>query len=293
MGESNLDKVRVAALQLLIKSADTKWNRDNALKWIDMAADEGAQIICLPNNWNTGEPSKVTMKLAEPIPGSSTKVMLSKAAEHEVAIVAGGILEKRDSKVYDTSVVIGRKGEILGKHSCTHLHWKGNTYKIDLGMTRGNEHNIFDIPGMCKVGVLLAGDIDPPEPARILALKGAEIIFTPMLAAVIHRNPYLPQGRAKENGVYVVLSNGVGKEETRRAYTPTWGPDANLEFNICEGASSICNPEGDMIAFAGARFNEGIVMATLDLAKIREHRRDGTSALDTRERGLYSEILKY
>lgn len=283
-----MDKVRVASLQFLIKSADTKWNTEKAIKWIDMAVAEGAQIICLPDHWNTGYPTETTLKLAETVPGPSINNITSKAIEHKVAIIAGGILEKRDGKIYDTCAIVGPSGELLGKHSKTHLHWRGSTYFEELGLSAGKEHNVFDIPGMCKVGVLLDVDLDPSEPARILALKDAEIIFSPMCCPVIHLNPFLPQCRAKENGVYVVVSNLVGKEQLTRQLKSGKTVTSMISY---EGASLITNTSGDLIAFAGARFNDGMAMATLDLAKMRKDR-DVMSCLSTREPRIYADILK-
>jgi predicted amidohydrolase len=288
-----VDRITVATVQCHIKSADTKWNTDNALTWIDKAADAGAQVICLPDNWNTGYATDATMKFAESIPGPTIDIVSSKAKEHKAAIIAGGILEKRDGKVYDTSAIVGPGGELLGKHSKTHIHWRGDTHLVDIGLSAGREHRVFDIPGMCKVGVLLDCDIDPPEAARILTLKGADIIFAPMCCSVLHLNPFLPQCRAKENGVHVAVSNLVGKERVSVSVFPPTGMkkgQKTIEDISYEGGSCITNTSGDMIAFAGARANDGMAVATLDLAKLHREKQE-MDPLYTREPELYRELM--
>src|SRR6185295_10711823 len=116
-----------------------------------------------------------TWELAEPVPdGASTRRLVELASRHKL-FLSVGLSEKERDIVYNTQVLVGPAGYI-GKQRKLHLSrdevmfYKG-----------GREIAVFDI-GKCKVGTVICYDNWFPEIARILALRGADVILMPHAA---------------------------------------------------------------------------------------------------------------
>lgn len=232
---------------------------------IDEAAGRGADIVCLPEcitslglrgkvkkgeNW--GEP--------EPIPGGwSVEYVRNKAKENKVYVM-GFAWEKDGKDDYLTAYLVNRTGALTGKYRKVHPcgPWKPGdgfpVFKTEFG----------------KIGMLICYDMQFPEAARILTLKGAEIIFYPLGGDTRGNNEWetMVRGRAIDNNVYIVASA------------------------FSEIASLIVDLDGTVIAKTDIRSNElgwapdwddyiikhrdslkgnGIVVAELDLDRIKSN----------------------
>jgi len=134
---------------------------------------------------------------AEPIPGPSTE-QLGAAARARHSYVVAGLTEREGAAIYNTAVLIDRQGRVIGKYRKTHLPYT----EIEEGITPGSAYPVFETD-FGKVGMMICWDTEFPDPARGLALGGAEIILVPIWAAT----ETLMRARAMENRVFLAASN--------------------------------------------------------------------------------------
>jgi predicted amidohydrolase len=161
------------------------------------AAAQKADIVCLPEGATLAGTDLNYVSASEPIPGPSTKFLGEVAKKNNLYIVAG-ILEKEGDVVYNTSILINRKGELAGKYRKLSLPRE----EIDGGVTPGDSTPVFTTD-FGRIGMMICWDVTYPETARALAQKGAEIIFLPIWGG----NLTLTKARAIENQVYIVSSS--------------------------------------------------------------------------------------
>jgi predicted amidohydrolase len=256
------DQFKIAVLQLEIEQGDKSKNLASALQWIDRAGEEGASIVCLPEYFSTGYMGKDVSETAESIPGPTTEALSKKAEEAKIYIVAGSMVESEDGSLYNTSPFIGPDGTLIGRYRKTHP-WRGepkNEWKD--GIRPGEEYPVFDTE-LGKVAIIIDSDLDFPEPSRIMALNGAEILFWPAHCSGkwIDSHRFGMQQRAFENMVYVAGANRVG----------TWKASSAGDI-LYLGSSRIISPLGELLASAG-EFSEGMTTANVDLTALRDMRR--------------------
>jgi predicted amidohydrolase len=181
--------------------------------------------------------------LAEPIPGPVTEKLANAARRNRIWVVAG-ITEKDGDVVYNTAVLLDRKGRIAGKYRKVHLpreEWKN-------GIRPGHEYPVFETD-FGKVAIQICYDWFFPEPAEIFALKGAEIIFAPTWGNTLPDQAGRVDGestfrvRARDNGLYMVPS-------------------------VYSGNSLIIDPMGKILTSSDGK--EGVFWAQVDL-NVREN----------------------
>ena len=124
---------------------------------------------------------------------------------------------------YNSALILNSSGEVVGNYRKTHIPAyfpnakAGGTGSFEkFYFTPGGALPVFEVDGV-KIGVQICNDRLYPEPSRVLALQGAEVIFSPIAYSVYsdpeHRNSIWElalRSRAFENGVYVVACNKVG-----------------------------------------------------------------------------------
>jgi predicted amidohydrolase len=163
---------------------------------VDKAGAQKADIVCLPEGATIGGTSVDYISGSESLPGPTTKFLGEVARRNNLYIVAG-LLEKEGDVVYNTAVLIDRKGNLAGKYRKTSLPRE----EIDGGVTPGNSFPVFDTD-FGRIGITICWDVEFPEPARALAQQGAEVIFLPIWGGDVT----LAKARSIENQVYVVSS---------------------------------------------------------------------------------------
>jgi len=166
---------------------------------VDEAGRKGADLIALSEviyDFGAGIPlSEVAENLKEG--GTYINAMKAKAREYGSYIVANLHEKDDDNHYYNTSVLIGRDGEIVGKYSKTH----NSMSEFEKGITPGEEYPVFDTD-IGRIGMLICWDAYFPEPARILTQNGADLIVISTVGDAAYRHI----ARAMENGVYVLVS---------------------------------------------------------------------------------------
>ncbi len=124
--------------------------------------------------------------------------VFSKAARDHNIYVIGCIYERDKDYVYNTAFLLDRSGQLVGKYRKTHLHWP----EMFQGVRPGGEYPVFDCD-FGRIGIEICYDSWFPEVARVLALKGAEVIFCPNAGY----HPIVGAATCCDNGIYFVSAS--------------------------------------------------------------------------------------
>jgi len=154
-------------------------------------------LICLPEGITVVGTGKSYAEVAELVPGPTTRRLGDLARELRSYVVAG-LYERVGTAVYNTAVLLDRGGKLVGSYRKTHLPRE----EVDGGITPGNTYPVFDTD-FGKVGLIICWDVQFPEPARAMALKGAEVLVLPIWGG----SEILTRARAQENHVFLLASS--------------------------------------------------------------------------------------
>lgn len=264
---------------------------ENVKKTINMikeASTKGAQIVCLQELFRTRyfpqQEKQDVSKLAETIPGESTRV-LSEVAKKEKVVIIVPIFEKgSNGKYYNSAVVIDADGKILGSYRKIHVPHDPLFYEKNYFEAGNLGYTVFNTK-YARVGVLICYDQWFPEAARINTLMGAEIIFYPTAIGYIKGYTSsdgdwhdawktVQRGHAISNGVHVAAVNRVGEE-------------GQLEF---WGGSFVCDSFGQVLKEASNK-DEEVLVVKVNLNKNGEIR-EGWGFLKNRQPETYKSICK-
>jgi predicted amidohydrolase len=230
-------------------------------------ADAGLVIFpeLILTGYNIGEAG---WELAEAADGPSAKRIVDMARSYGIAILYG-YPERAGETLYNASQLIARNGDRLASYRKCQLSGAGERQLF----APGDEAIVVELEGL-KLGLLICYDIEFPEAARLLALKGAELIAvasaTPQPHDEIAR--ILVPARALENQVFVAFANRCGREG-ELAYT---------------GGSCVIGPDGADIARAAGE--ECLLIAEIDTAEIAR-RRAKFGYLADRRQDLYGVVV--
>jgi predicted amidohydrolase len=225
--------IKVAAAQTgPVLGEDMRPGVEVACSMIEQAARQNVDIICFSELFLTPFfPNQLRSDYEHfflELPSPVTDPLFETARRHAVAVVFP-YGEKAGRSYYNSAAVFDRAGRLVGTYRKTHIpailpsNVKGGTGSYEkFYFTPGDSLPIFEMEGV-SFGIQICYDRKFPEGSRALALQGAEIIFMPICAATYGENVLrgdtweLPlQGRAYENGVYVVAVNRSGDENGRR-----------------------------------------------------------------------------
>ncbi|MCL5035954.1 MAG: carbon-nitrogen hydrolase [Chloroflexi bacterium] len=255
---SNIMKAAIIQLHCI---EDKEENLKKTIGMIEEAASKGAKIMCLQEVFNTLYfPQTMDPKfydLAEPLDGPTVRAMQEVAKKNEVVIVVP-FYEKTDCPgvYYNTAAVVDADGRTLGIYRKSHIPLLPLFYEKFYFKPGNLGYPVFQT-AYGNIGVYICYDRHFPEGARILGLKGAELIVIP--TATIGSYQYLWEielpAHAVANGCYVAGINRVGVEGQMNFY----------------GSSFFSNPRGKIIAKASDKESE-IVIADLDRSMIKEVR---------------------
>jgi deaminated glutathione amidase len=255
--------VRAGAIQLN-STEHRDINLDTADRLVRRAAQDGAQLVVLPEKWSVlGTPDQMAAG-AEPLDGPCISWARSVAAELEIDLVAGSILERLEAEdvFANTSVHVGPDGAIRAAYRKVHMfdsEIEGVRYAESEHERAGDELVLTTLSGGLPVGMSICYDIRFPELYRALAARGAQLLVIPSaftLATTRDHWEILVRARAIENGCFVLAPNQIG---------------AHPPGHRSGGRSLIVDPWG--VVLAGAPDRESAIVADLDLDVLREARR--------------------
>jgi N-carbamoylputrescine amidase len=241
-------------------------NIDKNLGFIDQAARQGVQIICMQEVFTTpyfcAEQEPRWYEAVEKIPdGPTVKLFQEVARKHGMVVIVPIYEEEITGVYYNTAAVIDADGKYLGKYRKNHIpHTKPGFWEKYYFKPGNLGYPTFET-AFARIGVYICYDRHFPEGARALGLNGAEIVFNPS-ATVAGLSEYLWEleqpAHAVANGYFIGAINRVGHEQP-------W------DIGEFYGKSYFCNPRGKIIAQA-SRDSDELVVADLDLDQIREVR---------------------
>src|SRR5262245_36586024 len=252
-------------------SSDPAANLEKTLACATRAAREGAQIICTQELFRSQyfcqSEDHEFFKLAEPIPGPSTRAFQKFAKKHSTVVIAS-LFERRASGLYhNTAAIIDADGSLLGIYRKMHIP-DDPLYYEKFYFTPGDLGFRAWKTKFGKIGVLVCWDQWYPEGARLTAMQGAEILFYPTAIgwhpkekAEYGANQHgawelIQRSHAVANGCYVAVANRVGHEKTA-------GGDG-IEF---WGQSFVAGTSGQLLAKASVNKEETLIVP-VDLAKV-------------------------
>lgn len=296
--------LRVATVQFQHKANDKTYNLNKIHHFIDKAISENVKVLvfpemCITGYWHVPKLSaKAVYALSEKIDDSESLAPIrKKAQEHDIAIGVGLIERDENNTLYNTWVVCMPNG-LLQKHRKLHAF----EHPV---IKSGQQYTVFDTPWGVRMGVLICWDNNLVENARANALLGADILLAPHQTGGTHsRSPHgmkpIPielwenrydnpqplqsafQGehgrgwlmrwlpaRAHDNGMFILFSNGVGRDEEE----------------IRTGNAMIIDPYGRIVEESCA-IEDDIVIADIDLSLLADS--SGRRWLTGRKPELYS-----
>ena len=287
-----IKKVKIGIIQSKI-SDNFKNNLISAIKSIKKAASKKAKIICMPelflSNYFCQTESHSNFKLAEKIPGKTTKIFCELAKELQIVLMISLFEKKTHGFYHNTSIVISEKGKILSKYRKMHIPDDPGYYE-KFYFTPGDLGFKSVKTKFGKIGPLICWDQWFPEAARLTALKGAQIIFYPTAIGwhpkekrefgKTQLNSWITmqKSHAIANGTYVVAVNRVGVEKKGNKKIEFWGN------------SMIIDPSGEIIGELGNK-KEEILIREIDYKKI-DTTREHWPFLRDRRIDFYKGILK-
>jgi predicted amidohydrolase len=257
----NRDSVKVAALQIDCAGSLQELEK-RAVRMIRKAAELGATIACLPEHW-----------IPSPMGGAAQvlRTFQRAAKEFQIYVISGAEFAKSKDSTMVESFLVGPRG-LVGVQQKVHLFGRERKRAKP-----GNRYSVFKAYGV-TFGVAICHDLVYPEVARILALKGAEIIFSP---AKINRIGLYPwhvyvRARALENRVPVVSPNFL---------RPPRFPGGSLIVGVQDVGGGVVYPK----VLAEASASSKLLTADLDLKTARRLRRQ---RLQARMVGTYLPLLQ-
>lgn len=268
---------------------DREKNVETAEGLIREAANRGAQIICTEELFG-GQYFPQTIDVnkyewAEPIPGPTCDRMQRLSQELGVVIIVSLYEYVRDGLYFNT-VVVYEDGEYLGKYRKHHIP-EGPQYIEKYYFTEGDTGYPVFKTKYGTIGVLICWDEWFPEPSRILALKGADVVFYP---SAIGSEPDNPDLDTSQTWVDAIRAHGIHNNMFIAAVNRVGREDSNEGHMTFYGRSFISNPWGTIIKEAETKEDE-IIMAEIDLAEIT-HARNVLQFHRDRRPDSYGELLK-
>ncbi len=276
--------------------ADVADNQHRLAQKIEQLAAQGAQLVVLQELHNAlyfCQTENVDLfDLAESVPGASTTFFGELARKNAIVLVAS-LFERRAPGLYhNTAVVFENDGSIAGKYRKMHIP-DDPAYYEKFYFTPGDLGFEPIQTSLGRLGVLVCWDQWYPEAARLMALKGAEILIYPTAIGFESSDAPEEQGRQREawtivqrghavaNGLPVVTVNRVGYEADPSGQT------RGIQF---WGSSFVAGPQGELL-FRASATDEVSQVVEVDMGRSEQVRRWWPFLRDRRI-DAYDEILK-
>jgi predicted amidohydrolase len=258
-----METVGTAVVQMS-SGSDRRANIDRASRLVRTAAERGARLVVLPEVFPWRGPRTGESGQAETIPGPTTDAMAALARETGVHLCMGSMLEAAGSeRSFNTSIVLGPDGEILGRYRKVHLFDVELPGRVSVRESdaRAPGEDVVVVPTpLGRLGMSICYDLRFPELYRKLVQAGAEILLVPSAftfpTGAAHWE-VLCRARAIENQCWLLAANQTGQS-----------PHGFADY----GNSMIVDPWGTVVARIGD--GEGIALAEVDLEQLARVRRE-------------------
>lgn len=258
-------KLTVGLVQMRMRHSVTG-NLEHALDLVAMAAEQGAQVVCLPELFTTpyfpqykgsSPEHMLESDWVDTIPGRTTEELARSARENGVALVGGSIYEAEGQRLFNTSPVFDADGRMLGAYRKTHIPHDENFYEQHYFEKGDTGFRVFDV-GKAKVGPLICYDQWFPEAARCLALDGAEVVFYPTAIGTV-RDIRQREGSWQEAWENVMRGHAIANSLVVCGVNRC-GRESKMSF---WGGSFVCDAFGRTLKRAGRK--EEVLVCKVDL----------------------------
>lgn len=276
MSEGSKRRIGLVQMRMGLDAAD---NLEKAIRGLREAAERGAEIVCLPELFQTRyfcqTEDAAHFDLAEAVPGATTARIEAVAAELDLVVVASLFEQRARGLFHNTAAIIDRGDGYIGKYRKMHVPDDPLFYEKfyfapgDLGFRTWNTSR-------GHLGVLICWDQWYPEAARLTALMGADMLFYPTAIGwhpgektefgEAQRDAWMTMQRAHAiaNGCFVVAVNRLGFEPTDPGDQHAQSEGRGIEF---WGSSFVAAPDGSIVVQAPPD-QEGVLVAEIDLRAI-------------------------
>ncbi|MFC4409948.1 carbon-nitrogen family hydrolase [Chungangia koreensis] len=246
--------MKTAIYQMQVVPGKPEENMLKISEFVRLACEsDKPDVVVLPEMWTTSYTLKEIHLHADEDGKQVVPFLQTLAKSYDVNIVGGSFANKVGGKVYNTAVVVDRKGTVVYKYDKVHLV----PMLQEPDFLEGGQAvpEVFELDGV-KAGVIICYDLRFPELIRPLALEDAEVLFivAEWPEARINHWKTLQIARAIENQMFVVSANSVGTYDG-----VTYG-----------GTSLIIDPWGEVLAEGG--MDEGVLEAEFDVKLTMEVR---------------------
>ena len=286
---------RVALLQFVVTDSK-ELNLKKASEFIAKAAEGGAQLLVLPEIWNSPYATTAFGSYAEKVPdvgehsssdveSPSISLLIEKAKQYSIYIIGGSIPEVcEDGNIYNTCICVDTSGTIVAKHRKVHLFDidvpGGITFKESDTLSPGNVMTSFSAGDFGPVGVGICYDIRFPEYAMLLTQKyKCNLLIYPgafnMTTGPAHWE-LLQRARAVDNQCFVLTASP--------ARTDPPAEEGEYKHYTAWGHSTVINPWGEVIGTCG--HDEDIVVVDLDINEVSKMR-EGIPTFSQKRHDMY------
>jgi predicted amidohydrolase len=265
--------VTVAVVQMKPILNEMENNLVQISDWIKkIATAQKTDLIIFPELCTTGYECGVRFtELAQRVPGPTVNLVAQRASEFGVHVAFGmASKEKVESILFDSAVVVGSDGDLIGEYRKVHL--KGEE---KLAFRNGWKFPVFETE-FGNIGLMLGWDLAFPEAARTYALDGADLL----VVMANWEQPYNEEwrtyllARAYENTCFIAAANRIGQDATYSFF----------------GESMIISPRGQIYASVDQEV-EGYAVARIDLDEVRKYREE-FQTLQCRQPSAYRSIVR-
>ncbi|MBF2457727.1 carbon-nitrogen hydrolase family protein [Listeria welshimeri] len=282
--------IKIALIQQKAVPNNKEANLKLAIKYIKEAHKKGADLVLFPEMWSNGyappfedafnHPLATSFGaerfkwLNEAIEEDSTYVLTLKKLAKELQIgICATYLSKTEQKPQNTAIIIDRKGEMILDYAKVHTC----DFSLEILLQSGEGFKVCEFDGI-KLGVMICYDREFPESARVLMLKGAEIILVPNACDMNPSRLNQLNSRAFENMVGVAMANYPGEKWGRStAFSPIVF-DENGDYR-------------DNTIIETDDVSEGVFIAEFNLDEIRNYRENETWGNTYRKPQTYTDLI--
>lgn len=244
---------KVAVLQMKSLNRQYQANTDRVINRMKEAAEGGADMLLLPEAFLTGYELPMSNEEALSDHNPYLAQICTTASELCIGAVVTAIT-KGQKKPQNSAFVVDKNGAVLMKYSKVHTC----DFADEVCLESGAAFEVCTFHGI-KLGIMICYDREYPESARILMLKGAEIILVPNDCGAMQPRLCALSTRAYENMVGIAMANPNGKNAGNScAFSPIcWDTNGNCVDNV--------------LMMADDR-SEGLFYASFDMDAIRSYR---------------------
>lgn len=267
-----METLKIAVVQQKSIPRNFTKNIEISIAIMNKAKSDGADLVLFPECFITGYELPISNEEALPDDCTFIKEICDKAAELKIGVVITA-LTKGKEKARNSAFLIDKSGTIIMKYDKVHTC----DFSYESCLESGEEFIVGNFQGV-NIGIMICYDREYPESARVLMMKGAEVILVPNDCGSMRPRVQALSTRAYENMVGVVMANPPGINAGGScAFSPIcWDKDGNCIDNTI---------------FIADEMSSGVYYAEFNLEKLRSYRRSEMMGNTFRKVKAYSELL--